>query len=629
MSLEASELTVRVRLLGGAAFKTEAAGVERSVAGIGAAGKKADLAPGLNRSAGALTNLSNKMSKVGSTMISTGKTLSMAGAGVGMLGYYAIKASASFGQSMTLLVTQAGLPMPALKALSAQVEAMAPAFGATPLSLAQGLYPIESVGLRGTAAMDALKASAMGNAVGLDSLANTSDAVSTIMASHIRGAGGPVEAMAIMDKSIGLGKLHLADLTDSFKSGIIPISQQFGLSFKQILATMSGLTRVGIPANVVMSRMRLTLTSMVSPTSMGQKALAKMGMTQYQLADDLRSPGGLLTAIQDLKSHAAALGNTDLSNSYIAQIFGKSRGISSIGGMLQQLDQIKGIYAQVMGTTPATLYQHFDQTKATAAFKYKQIHAALDTAMIKLGDAINKYLLPALAKLVPIVTGVVGWFGQLSTNVKRFILLLAVATVAGGPILMFTGALVSTVGKLMMAVAWIGRLGVASEAAAGASAAGGLTGFGAGLARVIPALGLLAVAAYAAYKIWNLPIMKHVGPAPWGKHQTGHMVPGSTRSWVVNPTPTGTRGFPPVLAGRVPYNIPGLAPFDPRGDGVGGPPIIGGSLPQWSGTLTGSGLPPAGSPGGVQLVTHTQINLDGKVLTQVVNTENRKIQNRR
>ena len=43
MALEASEVAVRVGLLGGAAFQTEADGVSRSVEGIGAAGKKADI----------------------------------------------------------------------------------------------------------------------------------------------------------------------------------------------------------------------------------------------------------------------------------------------------------------------------------------------------------------------------------------------------------------------------------------------------------------------------------------------------------------------------------------------------------------------------------------------------------
>ena len=405
---------------------------------------------------------------------------------------------------MTLLSTQANMPMKTIGKVSAQLEAMAPKFGATPLALAQAMYPIESIGLRGQKALDALKAAAMGSAVGLDSLENTADAVTTAMASKIKGTGGPVEAMAIMDRTIGLGKMHLSDLTESFKSGIVPIAQQFGLSFKQILAAAAGLTRVGIPANQVMARMRLTLTSMIAPTAAGQKAMATMGISQFQLADDLRKPGGLITALKDIKKHADAIGNKDESNNLIAQMFGKSRGMASIGSLLQQLTQISGIYGQVMTTTPATLNQHFGQTAQTSAFKYKQIQAAFYTGMVKLGNELNLVLLPLLVKLVPVLTSVIHWFGALPGPVKKFLVILAAAVVVGGPLAMFAGALVKTTGVVLKAIAWIGRLGMASEVAAGETTAGGLTGLAAGLARVIPLLGLFAVA---------LSLRKRVAPA--------------------------------------------------------------------------------------------------------------------
>lgn len=644
--LEASELSVRVRLLGGASFKAEADGVSRSVAGIGAAGKKADISPGVNRSAHALSNLGGKMSKVGGTMMNVGRTMATAGLPIAALGYYAVRSSAQFGQAMTLLSTQAAYPQKSLAALSKQVEDMAPKFGATPVAMANAMYPIASVGLRGTAALTTLKAAAIGSAVGLDSLSNTADAVTTTMASHIKGAGGPVEAMSIMDKAIGLGKMHLVDLTDSFKSGIIPISQQFGLSFKQILAAASGLTRVGIPANQVMARMRLTLTSMIAPTTMGLKAMAKMGITQFQLADDLHKPGGLITALADIKMHAAALGSPDLANQSIAQMFGKSRGMASIGSLLQQLPQIESIYGQVMNTTPATLMTHFDQTKATAAFKYKQIQSALDTAMIHLGDAINRYLLPALAKLVPMLTGAVKWFGQLSPSVKKFIMILLAAVVVGGPIFMFAGALVKTVGAIITAIGWIGRLGMASEAAAGAQGAGGLAAFGLGLARVIPLLALFAVA---------LAVRKRVVPAV--NRTVQHALhPGRATQQDLR-SGGGSYGLGAFGGGRMPFgggdgglNLLGLhIPWLADGGTVqhAGMAIVGDMGPELLSLPRGATVTPnvgpssfhadlqdtrllgsAGGGSGDQTIV-CQVVLNDRVVAESVNNFNRKTQNRR
>jgi TP901 family phage tail tape measure protein len=655
MPLEASEVAVRVRLIGGAAFKAEADGVSRSVSGIGAAGKKADIAAPLGRTHSMLTKVGAKASKVGSAMIGMGRTMAMAGVPIAALGYYAAKASSSFQQAMMLLVTQAGLARKSLGPLSASVMQMSAKFGATPTAMAQALYPITSIGDRGKKALLDLKAAAIGSAVGLDSLENTADAVTTVMASHIKGSGGPVEAMAIMDQAIGRGKMHLVDLTESFKSGIVPISQQFGMSFKQILAAASGLTRVGIPANQVMARMRLTLTSMVAPTSAGQKAMSSMGLSQFQLAGDLRKPGGLITALKDLKKHADRLPK-DQRNNAIAEMFGKSRGMASIGSLLAQLPQIDKIYGQVMGTTPKTLMEHFGETKSTSAFNYKKIQSEFYTGMIRLGNEINRVLLPILVRMVPYLTAAVKWFGQLSPGLKKFFLVLAASIVVGGPLLMFTGALVKTAGIVLGAGGKVYKalmgLRTASELAAGGETAGGLGGFALALRKVIPMLGLFGLALAA------LPIMKNQA------HRTVQAFKNlGTKKGRQQDTESGFKRAIGMNGGTG-FTGPSLGP---QGSQLGLVKKLFGWIPGLAsgGTVMNSGLAMVGETGPELLslprgaVVHpnvgpsnfrgdiqdtmfprmpsgsdaqtiiSQLVVDGKVLAESVNNVNRKKQNRR
>jgi TP901 family phage tail tape measure protein len=448
-----------------------------------------------------------KLKKVGSQVTNLGRSLTAMGIPLAYVGYQSVKASSQFQQSMTLLTTQAGESSKRIAGLSAAVQQMAPKVGATPLALAQALYPIESVGLRGQKALDALKASAIGSAVGLDSLENTADAVTTIMATKIKGSGGPVEAMSIMDRAIGLGKMHLSDLTDSMKSGIVPMSKAFGLNFKQIVASAAALTREGMPAATVMARMRLALTSMAAPTASGAKALSAMGFqSQFQLASDLRSPGGLLTALEDLKTHAAALpggASGSLANSYIAAIFGKSRGMGQIASLLNALPQMQSIYSTIMGTTPGTLMQHYGQTQQTTAFKLKQAHAAFENAMIKLGDAITKNLLPLLPGLIRGLTSVVNWFGRLSPGMQKFLVILGGSVIAGGPILLFIGGMMQAAGHIATFIGWLTK----SEAAMGA---GGLEGALGSLR--LGFLGLLGPLALFAGAVWLATNPKVSGP---------------------------------------------------------------------------------------------------------------------
>ena len=641
MALEAQEVAVRIKLIGGAAFKAEADESAASLERIGAAGKKVSSEGGIRAATGHVERLGNSVSKAGSKMIGAGRTLSMVGVPIAAIGYLAGKSAAQFNQAMTVLVTQANMPLKSLKKVSLQVQDMAAKFGSTPLEAAKAMYAIESIGLRGPKAMTALKASLMGTAVGLDQLSSTSDAVTTAMASHIKGVGGPVEAMAIMDKAVGLGKMHLQDLTDSFKSGIIPISQQFGLGFKQIVAAAAGLTRVGIPAAQVMSRMRLTLTSMIAPTAGGLAAMGQMGLSQFQLADDLRKPGGLLAALADLKSHAALLPR-NVADADIAAMFGKSRGATGILSLLGHLGNIQGIYGQVLGANQSQFDKHFAETAKTPAFRYKQIEAAFEKVMIRFGTAVNQYVLPVLVKLIPVLTSVLKWFSGLSMGTKKLMLGILALSVVGGPILMFSGALLKLGGGVIAMIGKLATLGTATDAVAGVGEAGGLTAMAAGLEVVIPALAAFAIA-LGAYELF-----KH------GHSPTTHQLDKATRKrgFTIGPHPTRLSDLSdnPLFqhnnylhnqVGRrlrrsTGYNIthplsplqsPGMG-FQQLGNLQNGYTPIHPVNPHAHGDRLS--ISPVGSDGfHIQADLTTNVNVDGKQLAQVVNTVNRKAQNRR
>lgn len=490
MALEASEVAVRVRLLGGSAFQAEADKVAGSTEAIGAAGRRASRHAAIAGTG--LASTGSKLQSVGNKMIGFGRTLTMVGIPLAAVGGYAMKTANTFQQQMTLLSTQAGEQRRNLGWMSRAVLGLGKQFGALPTEIAKGLYNFESVGIHGKAALNDIKAAAMGSAVGLDSLANTTDAVSSIMTSKIKGAGGPVEAMSIMDRTIGLGKMHLSDLTDSFKSAIVPMSQQFGITFQQLMAAEAALTRIGVPAGQATARMRLMYTSMVAPSGAGAKALGDIGVAPHELGNILRSPGGLPAALEDLQMKMSLLSPGD-RDSVLASVFGRSRGMGQIVSMLSQLPTIQSIYGQVMKTTPETLYQHFGQTQQTSAFKYAQIHAQLDKEMIQLGQTLNDKLLPVFVRLVPFLTRTVDGFSHLPKPLQDFALGVIGFTIVGGPLFLFGGALVKGAGMFMGGM----------EAIVGIQ---GMTAFRTGLAMTAVELTALAApiaAVLGVYAIWK------------------------------------------------------------------------------------------------------------------------------
>jgi hypothetical protein len=73
--------------------------------------------------------------------------------------------------------------------------------------------------LRGAEALDILHASALGAKVGLADMESVTNALTAVWFSGIKGAKSMTDAMAILDGIVGVGNMHLQDLTDSFGLG--------------------------------------------------------------------------------------------------------------------------------------------------------------------------------------------------------------------------------------------------------------------------------------------------------------------------------------------------------------------------------------------------------------------------
>ncbi len=647
MALEASEVAVRVRLLGGAAFKTEAAETAGSLDEIGAAGKRASSQVGTSSSGmvGGLSRAHGHAKKLADHLSSVGRAATAASIPIIGMFYEGGKAAANYNQQMLILSTQANLPYKQLSMYSREFLKIAPKFGQTATAMAQSMYPIFSIGLKGAQALNTWKAAAMGAAIGGDTVSNTTDALTSIMRSGIAGRASPAEIMAVMDRAVGLGKTHLPDLIEAMKSGLEAPAKRAGVSYPQLLAALSAETEAGIPASIAATRMRLTLTSMQAPTQAGIGAMAQMGLSPFALAGDLRSKNGLITALQDIAKHTEALHNPILANDLIAEMFGKSRGIASIGTLLNVLGRAKTIYGDLQSTTPALLQKHFAQQQQTDMQKYHVLQAELDADLIRFGDAINNRLLPILVKLIPYITMAVNWFTKLPKPIQEFAVELGLAAAVGGPILMFLGGLTRVTGvALGLASRFLG-LGTAAEAAEGETASGGLLGLAGSLTRAVGALALFTAALAIAPKV------KHAATRAfdYAKHPSQ-----GVRSAFTTPARGGTIGFggqPTNSLGtiHIPFigniHIPGLASGGlTTGAGLA---LVGEAGPELMSLPRGARVQPLPTqfrpdlmstafPGNLfnqglndnQTIV-TQVVLDGKVVAQAVNNANRKIQNRR
>jgi TP901 family phage tail tape measure protein len=445
----------------------------------------------IDEATSAMQSVGSRFESIGSSLTSTGRTLS---AEVTLplvgIGYAATKMASDFGQAATQLQTEAGYSRDAMQGLSQSVLDFAQhgsQYTAFQL-MHDGLYHIASLGVPAANAMEVLKVATEGAAIGVAPLEDVANALGAAVASNIKGADNYKDSMATLNATVGAGNMRMADLAGSL-GNVLPAAVTAGLTLRDIGAAMATMTDNGMRADEASTNLRHTLMMMAAPSGHAQKALASIGLTQFQLADDMRNKG-LLPALQDLHEHLQNL-TKDEQLSVLSGAFGGARTGNAIQLLLNNLDRVGQKY-ELIGRQVSDFDANYATESQTAAAKFAQAQAAMSAASIQLGAALLPLIQDVMPKLVDVLTWVVNWFTKLPTPVKDGILIFLGLLAALGPVLLVLGSLITIVGTLTSAFAADGVIvGTLIPL---------IAGLGAPLLIVIAATALLA---YEVHKHWG------------------------------------------------------------------------------------------------------------------------------
>ena len=349
----------------------------------------------------------------------------MAAVAVGVVGYESVKMASNFDAAMERVHTQAKASQQEVDALKGSVLALAGPTAQSPMALADGLYHIESAGFRGQQALDMLHQAAIGATIGNANLGDVTQAMIATMASGIGGIHGATDAMAALNTTVGIGDMKMQQLAQSFSSGILNTAKTAGLQFQDVAAALATISDNATNPIEAATRLRMTFSMMAAPTDAAKKALAAIGIGQYQLANDMRQPNGLMLALTDLQNHLNALGNNnaakDAAMNALTKAFGGGRSAGSIELLLGQLDRLKSKYNE-MGTASkraADLQEAWAATQQQFSTRWNQLKSSMESLMITIGNA----LIPVLAKLMGYLVDGIKWL----TEHRQVAIALAVA----------------------------------------------------------------------------------------------------------------------------------------------------------------------------------------------------------
>ncbi len=409
----------------GAAAEGAAAKTNVLTAAMGRVSKEAD----------ALAIGQGKIASVGMSIaaVAAKGTVALAGLSLG-----SAKLAADFDQSMRNVDSIAKLTDKQFQQLSKSVLGLVhdPAIKQSAGNLAEGLYDIYSSGASGKAALEDLRAAAIGASAGMTTTATATRVLMGVLNSGIGGVKSASGAMDVLFQEVNLGVNTFEELAQQI-GPLLPLAAKAGISLQEVSAAMAVLTVNGTDAAESATQLQGLISHLVGASGAAAKEMDKLGIAHGLTAVKAE---GLYGAIKNVV--AATKGHEDVLHDLFPEIRSYI-GLLSLTGdggkkYASFLDQMK----HASDGQGAAMEANQRQLKGVKA-QYEQLANVLEADLIPAGLKILpviKDMSPLLKDVAEDVVSVLTAFGNLPEPVQKAIIFFGVAKAASGALgLSFAG----------------------------------------------------------------------------------------------------------------------------------------------------------------------------------------------
>lgn len=374
-----------------------------------------------------LGSIGKDMRKVGSSL-TMGITVP-----VGLAAIEAVKLASTFETTMVKiqnLAAPVGTTKKQFDQWNESVLALSRSLGTAPQELADGLYYILSSGGDASKALDTLKASAMGAAIGLGTTTTVADAVTSAMNAYTKSGLTATDATNILMRAVKNGKGEATQIANSIGL-VIPLASELGVSFGDVAAGMAAITQTGSNAAEASTQLRGIFNALLNPSAEGAKAISAYGMSVEGLKDSLRN-SGLLATLELMKEKVG--GNTEALDAMFPNVRGLLGVLSLVGDGGRD---VAAVFQDVKNGTD-NINDAFSRVEKTSAHRLEKALSTLKAAAIDLAQRMA----PAIEMVSHAFENLVKALDKLTPAQKdaivRFLGILAVV----GPLLYVFGSLV-------------------------------------------------------------------------------------------------------------------------------------------------------------------------------------------
>lgn len=301
------------------------------------------------------------------------------------------KQAQAFQRSMLLIHTQADATMAQVKAFSGVVLQMSGPLATAPDQLALSLYHAFSVTKQYTQSLNIMKIAAEGAQVGNADLEETTNALTSTVASGIKGVQNMQQAMGALNSIVGAGDMKLSDLNEALGGGILAIAREYGVSLTQVGAALATFGDLNVRGADAATKLRMSIMDLAKPAAKADNYLVQIGLSSDKLRKAL-AEGGLTGALDLLSKHMTAAGITaGKVGPFLTDVFTKRAG-AGLAVLIGQMDRYHQKLLDVSHGAQS-FGEEWQKTTQTASFQMAALWARIEAGGIVIAEKLN----PAVA----------------------------------------------------------------------------------------------------------------------------------------------------------------------------------------------------------------------------------------
>jgi len=379
-------------------------------------------------------------------------------AGVGGTMVLATKFALEYQASLEQIGLQANVSEEELKRLHHAVLETSSATATSAENIAKAYLLVEKAGISGAAADEMVTQAAKLAKVAHADLNQTVSAGILIQQLGIAKGMDSVQMYDALYGAIKNSKLSLDDLTGVFQGKAALAISNYGIKLGEVAGVAGVFKKANMDAGAGMAGLQLALGKLTTVNDKANDKLKSVGLTQKELAADLKKPNGLVTMLGDLASH---IGKSGLPLQQFLNGLVGIRGAQGVGFLIKQIETLKSM----SGADGVSVGNAFDTWLKNPEGALENFKTVAKNTLIGLGDL----LLPSVASGLNFLNGVMAKLGKSPELVSAFKNLgtVIVAGMLGAKVASMGTALAAAFGSELVLLAGPFALAFAAVAATG------------------------------------------------------------------------------------------------------------------------------------------------------------------